>query len=105
MLGHTEGPRPWFHMPRAVVIHIHLILLKNVLHINGQQWSQHGHHPRKTDVGQLLVIITASDIGMNPWKPDLYQSLQEVSAKTHHDTNHAVALLYADYPVAPIMPA
>ena len=67
-------------MPTVIVIHIHLVLLKDVLRINGQQWFQHGHHPCKTDICQLLVIITASDIGVNPWKPYLYQSLPEVSA-------------------------
>jgi len=59
-----------------VVAPVELVLTDDVVPVELDEGIQLGHHPREGDVGDLSVIVTATNIGVDAWEPDLFEILR-----------------------------
>jgi len=53
-----------------------LRLAKDVVSVELDEGLELGHHPREGDVRELGVVVTTTDVGMDAWKPDLFEILK-----------------------------
>jgi hypothetical protein len=68
-----KTPRPYSSLRLLIILLILFILLKQILIPHIQKRLQLAHHPRQTNIRNLLIVIPTPDIRMRARKPHLSQ--------------------------------
>ena len=72
----AKGPGPQLLALIVVVFDVGFVLVEEVLGVEVEEGRELGEHPGQRDVGELLVVVAAADVGVYAGEPDLTEGLE-----------------------------
>lgn len=56
----------------AIILLVQSVLLQDIVRVEFNEGFQLRYHPCQSDIRNLLIRVTSTDVGMDAWEPNLF---------------------------------